>query len=87
MDERQELGRDQPAVLLRGLLVRLRMIEVNLRDARRRDVLFEQFVAPDRRQPHIRQAPLVGSPRGIAQHQRQDIDPQMIALAVGRRRS
>src|SRR5687767_8579762 len=90
MRQGEELRSDQATMRWRALagasgwcplrLPRLRVIEVNFGEARGCDILRQEFVAADYRQPHVGQASLVRPPRGITDHDRQDFDADVIDL-------
>src|SRR6185436_1793479 len=80
MDQRQELWSDQPLVSPLAVLVRLGMIEVNLLNRLWSDVLLEEFKRPNHRQPDVGEPPLIGPLGGVANDERQDVAPQVVAL-------
>src|SRR5207237_6826420 len=66
MHQRQKLRRQQPAVQLGGIAIRLRMVQMYLRDASRSNILCEKFVRANDGQADIRQTALIGPARRVA---------------------
>src|SRR5579862_6010924 len=80
MDQSQEHGREQAPMRVPGVVVRLRVVTVQLAHAAASQVFSQQSEAVASGKAHVRQAALVGAARSVAQDQWQYVDTQMIAL-------
>src|SRR5262245_43940014 len=78
MNQRKELSRQQSPVHFLAVAVRLRMIEMHLSHASRRNILSQELICTDYRQPHVDQTALVRPPRRIPNHYRQDFNPDVV---------
>ena len=70
MDVGEEPGRNQSSIGLARVVVRLGVVEVHLRDARRRDIGADERLGVLDRESHVGQPALIGAPCGIADHDR-----------------
>ena len=82
MRQAQKLGSDDPPVRLRRLVVRLRMITVNLGDAGPQNVLGEQLSPADDGKADVFESPLVAPAGGVADDDGKNIDGEMIAIGA-----
>src|SRR6266496_2748913 len=78
MDQCQELRGDESARDLSGIVVRLRMIAVNLGDAARRHVLLNELQGAADGEAEIGQAALIAPASSITDHQRQNVKAEVI---------
>src|SRR5262245_49449490 len=83
MHQRQEPRGDQPAIDLRGVVMRLRMIAVNLDNRAGFDMLGEEFAAAADGVLQVRQAPLVAAAAGVANDDGQRVDTEMVVVRPG----
>ena len=81
MHDREERGGNLAAMDLRGVVVWLRVVAMNLRDAARFDVAFEQFVPTEDDELQVRQSALVAAFAGVANDHGQDVGAEVIVRA------
>lgn len=82
MNQREKLGGHQSSVGSFGVVKRLRMIEVDLRDRCWRHMLLEELKGAAHRETGVMQASLVGSTRGVPNYQWEDVEPQHIGIGM-----
>src|SRR6516165_10573442 len=80
MRQHQEFRRDQPAMDLGGIVVRLRMIAVQFSDAGRLDITLQKLSRVLDGEAEIPQAALIAAPGGVANHHGQHVDADVIVI-------
>ena len=78
MDQRDELRSNQPLMNQPGIVEGLRVINVNLCDGMRSDIVCQQFASSNNRKPDVVQSSLIGSSSCIANDDRQNVRREVI---------
>ena len=85
VNKTQKLRSNQSPGYLVSSIPRLWMVTMDLRNRTCRRVIQQQLTTTDHGSPSIVQPPMIGPPRGITNHNGQNIHPQKITLRSGQR--
>jgi hypothetical protein len=82
IDQSKKLRGEQSPVPFSRVMKGLWMVNVNFRNAIRRDIFLEEFVSPAYRKTNVFEPSLVGSPGGITDHNRENIDTEVVKFGA-----
>jgi hypothetical protein len=82
VDQGQKVRRNQAFVDLRRVVIRLRVVAVDLGDAARRDVLLQKALPVADGEAEVVQAALVAAAGGIADDDRQHVDAVVVVVGT-----